>query len=203
MKAAVFGIVIVIATALVVGFLPLMEVPYTKTIQYQDTETYYVDEPYEVIEPYTETVPLNYEVVKSYVANEKYTEPYLVRTCWGGVQEKTRVVRIQVASVEVRNTDDTAGSFNVSFSGFTPSNPAPPTVQLDLSPGEIKTARCPSEYVYKWRYNVTPGTKEVEKERTVTEYREVQKERTVTRERTETHYKEVTIFEYLLSRFQS
>lgn len=72
--------------------------------------------------------------------------------------------------------------------------------QLELGFPTIAAIVVESE-VKGRQYDVTPGTKEVEKGRTVTEYREVAKKRTATREGTETHYKKVPIFEYLLSRF--
>lgn len=39
MKKVVIGIVVVVAIALVVGFVPIMEVPYT--VQHQHTEAFY------------------------------------------------------------------------------------------------------------------------------------------------------------------
>lgn len=199
MKKAVIGIVIAVAIGLVVGFVPLIEVPYPVTVQYQDTETYYVDEPYEVIETYSETVPLDYEVVRS----EGYVEGI---TC--------------VVSVVLRNLDGIAGTFTVDFSviyGCTFISPGSIQVtsmfasdekELHLAPNAKGTATSSVDNEYpancdvdSWSYDVTPSTKEVEKERTVTEYRQVEKERTVTKEREETHYKKVPIFEYLRSRF--
>lgn len=199
MKKIVISIAIVVAIVLVIGFVPLIEVPYPVTVQYQDTETYYVDEPYELMETYSETVPLDYEVVKS----EGYVEGI---TC--------------VVSVVLRNLDDIAGTFTVDFSviyGCTFISPGSIQVtsmfasdekELHLAPNAKGTATfsVDNEYpancdVDSWSYDVTPSTKEVEKERTVTEYRQVEKERTVTKEREETHYKKVPIFEYLLSKF--
>ena len=187
MRKAVIGVVIAVVIILVVGFFPSMYVPY------EDTETYYVDEPYEVTETYVATVPLSYEVVESYVYDDTYT--YHWRTDIGGlVGEGTEEVPIQVAGVDIRNTDDIAGTFTVSFSGFTPLFFS--FTELNLSPGEEKTASCPSEYdIDDWSYDVTPDTKQVEKERTVTKYKQVEKERTVTR------YRKGSIFEYLRSRF--
>jgi len=69
------------------------------------------------------------------------------------------------------------------------------TTILSLGIGEQKTAECPAESIDNWSYEVTPSTKEVEAERTVTKYRQVERERTVTR------YKKGSIFEYLVSRF--
>jgi len=225
MAKVIIGIVILAIIALVAGFVPITEVPYTQTVQYQDTETYYMDEPYEdvevyyedepyeVTETYIETVPLTHEAT-SYVRDGIVVERY--ETIIPGLPPMSgeKEVPINVASVGVRNTDNTAGSFTVSFSGFSPMFGSPSlTVRLNISPGEVKTAECPAEYIDKWSYNVTPSTKQMEKERTVTKYRkvererpvttyrQVEKQRTVTKERLETHYEKVPIFEYLLSRF--
>jgi hypothetical protein len=189
MKKIVISVVIAIAVVVVVGFVPLMDVPY------QVTETYYVDEPYEVMENYTEAVPLSYEVIESYVYEDTYT--YHWTTDIGGLTgEGTEEVPIQVAGVDIKNTDDSAGTFTISFSGFTPLFFS--STELNLSPGEEQTASCPSEYdIHDWDYYVTPDTKQVEMERTVTKYRQVQRERTVTR------YKRGSTFEYLRSRFSS
>ena len=187
MKKILVTVVIVVVIVVVVGFVPIMNVPY------QDTETYYEDEPYEVTETYIATVPLSYEVIESYVYDDTYT--YHWQTDIGGlVGEGTEEVPIQVAGVDIRNTDDIAGTFTVSFSGFTPLFFS--STELNLSPGEEKTASCPSEYdIDDWSYDVTPDMKDVEKERTVTKYRQVERERTVTR------YKKGSIFEYLRSGF--
>jgi len=37
----ILGILIAIIIALVLGFVPLVEIPYTVTVQYLETETYY------------------------------------------------------------------------------------------------------------------------------------------------------------------
>jgi hypothetical protein len=198
-KKVVIGIVIAVAVALVVVFVPLIEVPYLVTVQYQDTETYFEDEPYEVTETYSEAVPLDYEVVTSEGHGEGITS---------------------VLSVELRNLDDIAGTFTVDFSiiyGCTFISPGSIKVtsmfasdqkELQLAPNAKGTATSSIDNEYpancdvdSWSYDVTPSTKEVEEERTVTEYRQVQKERIVTKEREETHYKKVPVLEYLRSRF--
>ena len=73
--------------------------------------------------------------------------------------------------------------------------------QLSLEPGEIGTAEYAvedidvSQHEWRWEYMVTEPTKEVERERTVTKYRQVQKERLVI------EYRTVPLFEYLRSGF--
>lgn len=191
------GTVIAIG-ALVVCLVPLKEVAYAVTVDYEDTETYYEDEPYQVTENYTQDVPLSFEA-DDYIRADTVEEHR--RTVIGGIviQDETVEVPIEVACVEVRNTDDVAGEFVVSFSGFEPMfGDHFLTRTLSLSPGQEETAECLAESIDDWDYDVTPGTKEVEQERTVTKYRQVEKQRTVTRQRQETRYKKLTLLDYLL-----
>ena len=195
MKKLIIVLAIVAAIVWVGAFVPLVETAYAVTVQYEDTETYYVDEPYEVTETYSETVPLDYDVVR----NEAYVQGNTFH-----------------ASVEVRNEDDSAGTFLVEFSvvyGCTfispgsihiTSTPFDHEEELHLAPKAKRTARFTVDNeepancdVDSWSYWVSPSTKEVVQERTVTEYRQVEKERTVTKEREETRYKRVPIFQYL------
>ncbi|MBA7502825.1 hypothetical protein ES706_01422 [subsurface metagenome] len=64
-KKIVIGTVVTLVALLIICLVPLKEVAYTVTVDYEDTETYYEAEPYEETETYTETVPLDYEVVDS------------------------------------------------------------------------------------------------------------------------------------------
>jgi len=190
----VIGIVIVVA-ALVVCLVPLKWVSYEVTVDYEDTETYYENEPYEDIETYTETIPLDYEVADSF-DKEKNGHP--------------------CTYVEVKNTDDTSGLFIVTFSfkvsyifiGGGSIELVTYVLEdeeksLSLNPNESKTATyCEGDIDigddWSWSYEVTAGTKEVERERTVIKYRQVEKERTVTKQRLEIYYKKVTLLNYLL-----
>ena len=163
MKKTVISVVIVVAIALVVCFVPLKEVGYAVTVDYEDTETYYENEPYEDIETYTEMVPLDYEVVE--------TEEY--------VEGDTAVV-----SVVVRNQDNITGTFTVDISviyGCTFIAPgsieltsmvASDEEELYLQPNDTGTATYSVDNPYppncdvdSWSYDVTPDTKQVEKER--------------------------------------
>ena len=193
MKKAVITILVIVAIVLVVGFVPIVDVPY------QDTETYYVDEPYEVVETYTGTMPLSYEST-GYVKDDVVKEVNTLNI-GGWVTQSVKETPIKVACVDVKNTDTIAGSFTIYFSGIIPLFGVTPalTKKLDLSPDEVKTAVCPADSaeIGDWSYTIEPDTKEVEMERTVTKYRQVEQERLVT------HYKKGSIFEYLLSRFKS
>jgi len=239
MKRVVIGIVMAVAVVLVVGFVPLMDVPY------QDTETYYVDEPYAVTETYYETQPLAYEVVESYTDTESYQERR--RIVIGEIVFQDEIVEVfyPIGCVTLQNKDSVSGTFAVQFTYYSMDRSSAAQLchpdfdftdylaaedqeayldaldwdrldweqfvffadkydgeeELALEPSQMDTAKYSAqdidmdEDVWKWDYTITEGTKEVEKERTVTKYRQVERERTVT------HYKKGSIFEYLLSRF--
>ena len=191
----VVGVVITIA-ALVVCLVPLKTVAYEVTVDYEVTETYYEDEPYPDTETYTETVPLDYEVIE--------TEE---RVDWD----------IAVVSAVVQNQDSIAGSFVVDLTViYSCTFIGPGSIELTsmfasdqqelyLEPNDRGTARYTAHNPYpancgfkSWSYDVTPSTKEVEKERTVTKHRQVEKQRTVIKQRPETRYKKVTLLDYLL-----
>jgi hypothetical protein len=196
MKKVVIGVVIVVAIVVVVGFVPLMDVPY------QVTETYYENEPYQDVETYNETEPLEYHIVE-------YHEGYAMENLPIGAKPPCAW-----AIITLLNTDIVSGTFIVHFYltvefltsigedrfDFV-SQDYQDSKELYLEPGEIGTWEkywteidlAPEDNCL-WRYEVT-GSKTIEKQRTVTKYREVQRERTVT------HYKKGSIFEYLRSRF--
>ncbi|MBA7503125.1 hypothetical protein ES706_01732 [subsurface metagenome] len=75
---------------------------------------------------------------------------------------------------------------------------------ITLQPGETGTVTASvqdidiNKMAWKWKYTITEATKTVEKQRTVTKYRQVERERVVTKQRPETHYKKVTLLDYLL-----
>jgi len=262
--------------ALVACLVPLKEVPYTVTVDYQDTETYYENEPYEDIEtyyedepyqvietyyedePYEETeiyyedVSLNYQVINSYDDEGSYQERR--RIVLGGVvvQDKIVTVYYPVVHIVIKNIDDSAGEYGIRSTldavnkdiyltldddmtvnydsflfdalSYSYNKEVTAIIQPDESKEitfEFKEVDTFEEY-YKWEYEITPGTKpiekqrtitkhrqvekertvtryrEVEKERTVTKYRQVEKERTVIKQRPETRYKRITLIYYLL-----
>jgi hypothetical protein len=214
-KKTVIAIVVVVAVVVVVGFAPLMDVPY------QATETYYVDEPYEATETYYEWKNLTYEVMDSYEDTGTYLYHY--RTQIGDlVWEGTREVPFPIARVVVRNSDNVSGEFGVSFTFYSLSKSTldffrdtyggddipwemgstySSSDSVMIKPGDTGTAEGAAQdidmdnYEWKWEYTVNEPTKQVEMERTVTKYRQVEKQRTVTR------YKKGSIFEYVRSRF--
>jgi len=215
MKKIVISIAVVVAVVLIIGFAPLMDVPY------QEIETYYVDEPYEAMETYIDTMPLSYKIVKSYTDLESYE-------VWRMVAGKVKIF-FPIGCVVVKNTDSGIGTVNIQFTFYqltesmaqflvealgeskdevvkTGGSKKYDSGNLTLEPGETGTIRYSFEnaiedklvfdyYLWDWEYTVTQATKPVEMERTITKYRQVEQERTVTR------YKKGSIFQYLLSRF--
>lgn len=198
MKAGIIAGIVVIVAALVIWLAPLKTVAYTVMVDYEDVETYYEDVAYNTTETYTEDVSLTFEA-NSYVDEDVTYEHHQIII--GGIvfQDEIVEVPIYIACVQVKNTDDVVGDFVVSFSGFEPMfGEYSLTATLNLYAGQQKTAECPADTINDWDYEVTPGTKEVEGERTVTKYQQVEKQRTVTKQRQETRYKKVTLLDYLL-----
>ncbi len=243
-KAIIAVGVVITISALVVCLVPLKEVSYLKAVDYEDIETYYEDEPYEDTETYFEDEP--YEGTETYYEDEPYegtetyyeTEPlrYEVVEAFAQVEGITPVVYITL-----QNTDSVSGTFTVqltlSESGITITKSSmtfwsrdyPPYDELlALQPNETKTIKYGADGIdiirndWDWNYSITPSTKTVEKERTVTKYRQVEKERTVTKyrqvekertvtkdrlvekertvtnQRLETQYKKVSLLDYWL-----
>lgn len=200
MQKVIIGLGIVVAiAALVVCLVPLKEVAYAVTVDYEDIATYYEDEPYLDTETYIDQVPLDFKA-DPYVRTETHQAQYTIIIGDVVFQDEIVEVEIHVANVDVMNLDDVSGNFSVSFSGFEPEfSEHSLTMVLELGPGELQTAKCLAEgTIDDWDYQVTPSTKAVEKERTVTKYRQVEKQRTVTKQRQETRYKKVTLLDYLL-----
>ena len=112
MKKIVIGIVIAVAVVLVVGFVPLVDVPY------QATETYLEDEPYEDTETYYETQSLAYEVVEFYTDTESYQERR--RIVIGGIVFQDEIVEVfyPVSCVVLENKDSVSGTFAVQFACY-------------------------------------------------------------------------------------
>ena len=146
MKVGIVAGIVIAILALVVWLAPLKTVAYEVTVNYEDVETYYENEPYQVTENYTENVPLSFEA-NAYVDEDVIYEHHQIII--GGI----------------------VGEFVVSFSGFVPMFGSHSLVTtLSLNPGKQETAECPAESIDDWDYEVTPDTKEVEQERTVTKY---------------------------------
>ena len=199
MKFGIIAGIVVVILALVACLVPLKQVAYAVTVDYQDTETYYEDEPYQVTENFTEDVPLTFNA-DDYIDQDVTYEHHQIII--GDVVFQDEIVEVTVykACVKVKNTDQVSGDFVVSYSGFEPMfGEISTTTTLTLNPGQQKVAECMAEStIDSWSYDVTPSTKSVELERTVTKYRQVEKQRTVTKQRQETRHKKVTLLDYLL-----
>jgi hypothetical protein len=198
MKIGIAVGIVVAILALVVCLVPLKEVSYAITVDYEDTETYYENEAYNATETYIEDVPLSFEA-DGYIEEDTIAERHQIII--GGIvfQDEIVEVPIEIACVKVKNTDDVAGNFTVSFSGFESMfGEISLTRTLSLYPGQRQTAECPADSIDDWNYEVRASTKPIEQERTVTKYRQVEKERTVIKQRQETRHKKVTALDYLL-----
>ena len=185
---------VILVLFLVFCLVPLKEVSYAVTVEYEDTETYYEEQPYESSETHTNSIPLQYRVTDAhdYIENGK-----------------------PVLCVSLKNEDDSPGIFCIRFiielstisigSGAIniTSGTFHDQIELDLDPAEIETAiyllnlNAQSDN-WSWGYEVIPDTKDVDTAVMVTKYLRVEKQRPVTRQRPETHYRSVTLLDYLL-----
>jgi len=199
----IIGIIVVIA--LVVCLVPLKEVAYAVTADYEDTETYY------------ETEPLHYRTLDSFSgATEDWIKQ---RAAMYGYELPDKLVLNPDWSlyVVIQNLDDSAGTFQVRYTLTTADKEAAErqmwliertpeeyeeldreyyegSIGLHLEPSEIGVAICPPEGIYiasdrvpfDHSHEIIPDAKEVEKQRTVIKQRQ------------ETHYKKVTLLDYLL-----
>lgn len=179
MKKLIISIVIAVAVVLVVGFVPLV------AAEYRYTETYYEDEPYEVTENYTEDVQTELEIVEHALVRDfllfvrgKVKNTSNQTLWWGDI---TIWVEYEIEDLLGRTFTQPGGL-----------DPIPATFQ----PDEVRDFSVLVQEGAK-SYRIIPPTitQTVERERTVTKYRQVEKERLVIQ------YKRVPIFEYLLSRF--
>lgn len=77
MRLAAGIVTFMVIIALGVGFVPIIEISYVETVEYQKLETYLVDEPYEATETYYIDEP--YEATETYYIDEPYedTEIYI------------------------------------------------------------------------------------------------------------------------------
>lgn len=178
--------VIIAIIALAVCFVPLKEVAYTATVDYEDTETY------------TETEPLSYEVI-AFVKKEQQ-DPRFISGSVAFSKDPEEVAKalqevykqIPVGYVLVQNTDVVSGTFAVRITFYTPGEQDTKDVTLQLRPEELGEAKFYATSInadkdeWSWEYKVTPDTKKVTKERTVL------------KQRCETRYKKVSLLEYLL-----
>ena len=137
MKYWIAGIVALVIIFSAVGyFVPLVEVAYAETIEYQDTETYLEDEtytasePYEDMETYTEkepyqgaeihTVeePLDYQIVESYSKKDTRRVPDNLMSFALG-RDVTKEQSYLTSFVKIKNTDDVEGMYSIKVTIYT------------------------------------------------------------------------------------
>jgi hypothetical protein len=185
-KVSVIAGIAVAVLAVAVCLIPLKEVAYAVTVDYEDTETCYDTE------NYTEDVPLSFEA-SDYIRQDTIEERQQIVIGGTVFQDEIVEVAIEVACVKVKNTDEVGGNFTVSFSGFEAMfGEISMTQTLSLRRGQQEITECPAESIDTWSYEVRPSTKQIESQR------QVEKQRTVTKQREETRYKRVTLLDYLL-----
>ncbi len=133
MKYWIAGILALVVVIGAVGyFVPLVEVAYAETIEYQDTETFYevekytVTEPYEDIETVVYSVPyqdkeihigyyaLEYNLLDDYVLEQKVTPDDIFLWVRGEIDQLAKTNYLMTRAILV-NTDDTPGEFTVIF----------------------------------------------------------------------------------------
>lgn len=186
MKIGIIAGVIILILALVICLVPLKTVAYTVTVDYEDTETYYEDEP--ITEIYYETVNLQCAVTTRIVGEE------------GGIPSGQYLI-----VVEITNTDTVSGNFSLNWLCLVPTGigipmeglPYPPGRPELLAPGETMSQNRLNNAPEIGDYSIETSTKTVENTRVVGT-RQVEKQRTVTRQRQEIRYKKVTLLDYLL-----
>ena len=232
MKIGITVGVVIAILALVVCLVPLNEVAYTATVDYQDTETYYETEPYEDTETYYETEPLEYRELDSFIGSGGVNEEWIKsRAVMYGYDLPDQIMEGSgfALYIAVQNLDDVPGTFEIRYTLTTADKNAAErqkwlhqrtpeeyaelkreyyegSIKLYLEPGEARAAICPLGGIYiapdrvpfGHEHEIIPDTKSIEKQRTVTKYRQVEKERTVTKQRPETRYKKVSLLDYLL-----
>jgi len=164
---------IIILLACVICVLPLKEVAYAITIEYEDMESF-------------NATPLSFEST-NYTGLDTIQVYRQATLC--SCSRKLVEVEVQIVGVNITNTDDIAGNFTISFSGFDPvSEEYPLEVTLNLVASESATSECPTESLGNWNYEITPSTRE--------------SQRTIIRQREEMRYKKVSLLSYLLNRTQ-
>ena len=202
---------VIVAAALVVCLVPLKEVAYAVTVDYEDTETYYENEPYEELQD--RTWSLGYQVIN-----------------WGyGGYGTLDGSYICGPHYKIMNRSEVAGHFTFHLVLYTIEedkyldimwqygNVIPDEVResefdklileedVYLEPEEIGEAawsmedligkECTEVRTIKI-WEIVP--QEITEQTMVTKFRQVERQRTVTKQRQETRYEKVTLLDYLL-----
>jgi len=167
-KILIISIAVLVSLALIVCFVPLREEAYMLTVNYTEPATAFASLDYAATD-YTEV---------------EVTEEYR-RTGSCGCNRELVEVEIQIACLNVTNTDDVAGQFLVVLTGLENGQPFSYNATLNLNASEQDTVKYRSEFLECWDFEVLAGWKEVETGELTTKQRE------------ELRYKRITILEYL------
>jgi len=153
--AIISSVVIVLIVAIVICFIPLIQVSYSVDERYQATETY----------PVQVDKPLNYRETRAY-NGEKWN------LSLGAYAE---------CSVSIENIDTVPGTFVVDFTFTTLRRTFSDSDRAYILPGEVTTLKGLADIAmgedWTWSRKITPATKTI----TETREREVWKTRPVMR----------------------
>lgn len=211
MKVGIALGVVIAIIALVVCLVPLKEVAYAVTVDYEETETYYESEPYEELQNVTE--PLEYQFLGegyggyvkldgNYVCgphfkimNRAEVAGYFTFCCPLYIIEEDKYLDLQWKYPNGIPEEVVESEFDKLIL----------EENLYLKPGEIgEAAWSIKELIGKECTEVRAGCnweilpEEITEQKMVTKYRQVEKQRTVIKQRQETRYKKVTLLDYLL-----
>jgi hypothetical protein len=204
-KVGIIVGLVVAVVAVAVCLIPLKEVAYAVTVDYEDTETYYE--------------PLHYRELYSFNGGAEDYIKFRDDTSHSGY-ELPELPNESVLSdnwalyVLIQNLDDTVGTLQVDYTLTTADKEAAEkqswivqrspeeyeeldrewysgNVSLSLEQGEIGLAVCPPEGI-----NIAPDRVSFDAGYQITAVREA--ERTVAKQRQETRYKKVTLLDYVL-----
>ena len=196
---------IIVATVLILWFVPVMQVTHAQQEPYTTTETYTEKEPYTTTETYTEKEP--YTTTETYYETEPSVKNQNIQYSvikswfdgWGFWDFKGDGGDL---FVKIQNLDSTnGGTFNVTYyitlsGGGTANRYA----SKYIGPGQIVDiqATYAGAGIVRFTYSITPPTKQVTeyqqvaKTREVTQFRDVVKTRNVTQVRDVEKTREVT-----------
>jgi hypothetical protein len=197
-----------VVAALLVSLVPIRDVAYAVTVDYEDTETYYENEPleYRQLDSFTTEAM---DDVRGRAAMVGYNLPgeivewpsfavYVVVQNLGDIPGVFEVCYTCVGTADRAVAEDRqlwVQSTPEEYEELLDIDCCQGTVELQLRPLEVGVAICPqggvpvgSDRVAWWSggYDIIPGTQAVQSERTVTKHRQ------------ETRYKKVTLLDYLL-----
>jgi len=165
--------------AMVISFAPIKTVAYDVMVDYQETETYYENEPYEVVETYYEKQPIDQTTsLDTPDVQTDAASPNRFATSYNVIETRSNC---ETAYVTLRNTDDVAGTFTVSFSfqvttlnydyyygyPYVETHWSHGQQNIYLEPNEKGTVKASAKYyeansTMSWSYSVGPDFQALE-----------------------------------------